>query len=116
MLSKAEQQVRAPDQLAGQVQEGLLVVVVGLGADLVVLQVLLAVEGHLSRANTTQQSQPHTHAQSMEMACHWRFQGAAVMLASQLVRVCRIAARCCPAIGEALQDRIILFGIAPASA
>jgi len=40
---------RAPDQLAGQVQERLLVIVVGLGADFVVLQVLLAVEGHLLR-------------------------------------------------------------------
>lgn len=37
----------APDELAGEVQEGLLVVVVGLGADLVVLQVLLAMERHL---------------------------------------------------------------------
>ena len=37
----------SPDKLACQVQEGLLVVVVGLGGDLVVLQVLLTVEGHL---------------------------------------------------------------------
>lgn len=37
----------SPDQLACQVQEGLLVVVVALGADLIVLQVLLAVEGDL---------------------------------------------------------------------
>lgn len=33
------------DQLAGEPQEGLLEVVVGLGTDIVVLKVLLAVEG-----------------------------------------------------------------------
>lgn len=45
---------RSTHQLACQVQEGLLIVVVGLGGDLVVLQVLLAVEGDLKAATATQ--------------------------------------------------------------
>ena len=40
-------QLRVAHELAREVEEGLLVVVVGLGRDLVVLQVLLPVEGHL---------------------------------------------------------------------
>lgn len=38
-------QTRVADQLAAEPQEGLLEVVVGLGRDVVVLEVLLAVEG-----------------------------------------------------------------------
>lgn len=38
-------QLRVADELASEPQEGLLEVVVGLGGDVVVLKVLLAVEG-----------------------------------------------------------------------
>ena len=38
-------QLRVADQLASKPEEGLLEVVVGLGGDIVVLEVLLAVEG-----------------------------------------------------------------------
>ena len=44
----------APNELACQVQERLLVVVVGLRTDLVVLQVLLAVESDLLRLHLRQ--------------------------------------------------------------
>jgi hypothetical protein len=40
-----ELEIRVADQLAGEPQERLLDVVVGLGAEVVVLQILLAVEG-----------------------------------------------------------------------
>lgn len=43
--AKGTYQLRVADQLASEPQEGLLEVVVGLGGDVVVLQVLLAVEG-----------------------------------------------------------------------
>lgn len=45
MCSPKTYQARVSDKLAGEPQEGLLEVVVGLGADVVVLEVLLAVEG-----------------------------------------------------------------------
>lgn len=38
-------QLRVADELAGEPEEGLLEVIVGLGGNIVVLQVLLAVEG-----------------------------------------------------------------------
>lgn len=41
----ATNQLGVPNKLAGEPQEGLLEVVVGLGRDIVVLEVLLAVEG-----------------------------------------------------------------------
>ena len=73
--SVAEQQRRAPDQLAGQVQEGLLVVVVGLGADLVVLQVLLAVEGHLAEGSTSNKVS-HTRKRDPDATSRWAQQQA----------------------------------------
>lgn len=39
--------MHSPNQLACQIQEGLLVIVVGFGGDLIVLQVLFPVEGDL---------------------------------------------------------------------
>lgn len=44
-VKECTHQLRVADQLASKPEEGLLEVVVGLGGDIVVLEVLLAVEG-----------------------------------------------------------------------
>ena len=45
MISHVQSTLYAPNELPGEPEEGLLEVVVGLGRDVVVLQVLLSVEG-----------------------------------------------------------------------